>query len=442
MQQSPQNPGGQGYGGKPDPTPPPCPDPCDPKHKPKWGPPEIPPDCCPPRTCCPDAKTCCTWEEVTDPCIRASATDCCPQHTIITCKCESSNKDCNPNVWDCGCYPSGTCVPCKPCEGLIPDPKQPPPGGGGGPKDPGSDCTSDGLQAQLDDLKKLIAKQQGEKTRIEAGIKAGGERADALKKLIGDFDKIIQSYREERYKLVCREDCLKGFHRDITQHFEDGKKYPPAYLQQLEKVINKQLCDLEMERCCQINLEGKLTQVTKLLRKQKDAEKQLESANKAFDIIKDLPKWIGDRFKELEDLQKEIATALTGADPKGHQVAFYKFYWKFVPNLCKCFPFPFCCHKEGQPPAGQAKRVDHLGCQPGDWHPSAIDEDSLRALICCASDYAREQKEKLQEINDRVAEQTGNLAFIKDKAEGDAKTLEDRIKSALNKVEKPSPTST
>ena len=440
MQQSPQNPGGQGYGGKSDPTPPPCPDPCD--QKPKFGPPHIPPECCPKRTCCPDAKSCCTWEEIVDPCIRASATECCPQHTIITCKCESSNKDCNPNVWDCGCYPSGTCVPCKPCEGLIPDPNEPP---GGGCKDPGSgDCSSENLQKQLDALTQCIATQQGEKAKLEADIKARGERADALKKLIGDFDKIIQSYREERYKLVCREDCLKGFHRDITQHFADEKKYPPAYLKQLEKVINEKLCQVEMEKCCQINLEGKLTQVTKLRRKQTDAEKELENANKASDIVKDLPKWIGDRFKELEDLQKEIATALTGTDPKGHQVAFYKFYWKFVPKLCKCFPFPFCCDKEGQPSAAEQQRLNHLGCKPGDWHPSVIDEDDLKSLICCAADFAREQKEKLQAIIDQINDLNNNLTFIKDKAkaDGEEKTLEERIKNALNKVEKPSPTST
>jgi hypothetical protein len=439
MQQSPQNPAGQGYGGKPDPTPPPCPDPCD--QKPIFGPPHIPPECCPKRTCCPDAKTCCTWEEVVDPCIRASATECCPQHTIITCKCESSNKDCNPNVWDCGCYPSGTCVPCKPCEGLIPNPNKPP--AGGGSKDPGSgDCTSEGLQKQLDALKQFIAVQQGENTKREADIKAANDRADALKKLIGDFDKIVQSYKEERYKLVCREDCLKGFHRDITQHFADAKKYPPAYLKQLEKVINEKLCQLEMEKCCQVNQEGRLTKLTKLIWEQKAAQKELDSAENAFAIVKDLPKWIGDRFKELEDLQKDIATALNGTDPKGHQVAFFLFYWKFVPKLCKCFPFPFCCNEDGKPSPTPSKGLDHLGCKPGDWHPSAIGEDDVKSLICCASESARTKKEQLKKITDQIADATSNVAFIKKKAEDDEKSLEDRIKAALNKVDKPSPSPT
>src|SRR5262245_53289628 len=111
----------------------PCPDPCD--QKPPWGPPQIRPECCPKRTCCPDdGKQCCTWEEVDDPCIRAISADCDVPWTMITCKCESSNKDCNCEVWGCGSYPPCKCVPCKPCEGLIPDPKDP-----GGCDDPDRD---------------------------------------------------------------------------------------------------------------------------------------------------------------------------------------------------------------------------------------------------------------------------------------------------------------
>ena len=79
----------------------PCPDPCD--QKPPWGPPQIRPECCPTHTCCPDeGKQCCTWEEVDDPCIRAASANCNVPWTKITCKCESSNKDCNCEVWGCG----------------------------------------------------------------------------------------------------------------------------------------------------------------------------------------------------------------------------------------------------------------------------------------------------------------------------------------------------
>jgi hypothetical protein len=45
-----------------------------------------------------------------------------------------------------------------------------------------------------------------------------------------------------------------------------------------------------------------------------------------------------------------------------------------------------------------------LGCKPGDWHPSAITEDTLRSLICCAWDYARKQKQSLQDAIDKVAD--------------------------------------
>ena len=439
MQHTPPQQGGAGYSGKPDPTPPPCPDPCD-QEPPKWGPPRIPDDCCPKRTCCPDAKTCCTWEDIDDPCLRA--TSCGGEHTIITCKCESSNKKCNPEVWECGCCPPGTCVPCKPCEDLIPDPTDP--GGCDEPK-PG-DCTSEDLQKQLNALNQCIASQQGEKARIEADIKTRGERADALRELIKSFDGIIKKYKEQRYKLVCREDCLKGFHRDISEYFK--KKYPEGHLNELKRVINLALCDLEKERCCQKNLEGKLTIVTKLTWKQQEAQKELDKANKAFEIIKDLPKWIEDRFKELEDLKEEIAKALNSTDPDGYKLAFYLFYWKFVPKLCKCFPFPFCCDETTPPPTTQAaaapqnKPLDHLGCKPGDWHPSRISEEDVKALICCASESVSKKKKALQDINDRIADVNNNLAFIKKKAEDDAKTLEDRIKSAINRVEKPSPTST
>jgi hypothetical protein len=445
----------------PPPPPPPCPDPCD--EKPPWGPPEIRPECCDHHPCCPeDEKHCCTWESVDDPCVKAASADCGLPWTKVTCNCESLNKECDCEEWDCSGYPQGTCVPCKPCEGLIPDPDEP----DGGCDDPDrDDCTSEDLRRQLDALTQCISSQQSAKAKLEADIKARNERAVALNELITKFDGIIKAYKDERHKLICREDCLKGFHRDITAVFS---KYSPAYLRDLTKYINTQLCQLEQAKCCQKNLEGKLSKLTKLIWEQQQAEKEKQKADKAFEIIKDLPKWLDDKFKELEALKEQIAQALNDVDPQKHKWAFYLFYWKFVPKLCRCFPFPFCCEDKdgagygeekpdqtsqqyGKPPYEQGsqkqnyrqpeKPANHLGCKPGDWHPSAITDETLRALICCAWDYARKQKQNLQDAIDRVADVTNNLNFIKTKVEADQTSLDDRIKSGLSRVAKSGPTS-
>lgn len=446
--------------GYPPPPPPPCPDPCD--EVPLWGPPKIPKECCTHHPCCPEGEEhCCTWESVDDPCVRAASSDCGLQITKITCKCESTNKECDCEEWDCGSYPQGTCVPCKPCEGIIPDPTDP-----GGCDDPDrKDCTSDDLRKQLDALAQCITAQKNAKDKLDADIKARDERAKALNELISKFDEIIKNYKEQRHKLVCREDCLKGFHRDITAVFS---KYSHQYLGELRTYINEQLCGLEQAKCCQKNLEGKLSRLTKLIWEQEEAKKEKDRADKALEIIKDLPKWLDEKFKELETLKDQIAQALNDVDPQKHKWAFYLFYWKFVPKLCRCFPFPFCCEDKGgttEPkgygegaaqqqggrpgyaqgtqkqtnpqPEGPAK---HLGCKPGDWHPSAITDETLRALICCAWDYARKQKQNHQEAVDRVVEATSNLAFIKTKVEADEKSLDDRIKSGLSTAGKSAPT--
>ncbi|HEV8430480.1 MAG TPA: hypothetical protein VGQ41_21435 [Pyrinomonadaceae bacterium] len=436
----------QEYKPPPPPPPPPCPDPCD--EKPHWGPPEIRPECCTHHPCCPEhEKHCCTWESVDDPCVKAASCD--PRWTKVTCKCESLNK-CDYEEWDCSSYPQGTCVPCKPCEGLIPDPEDP-----GGCNDPDRDnCTSEDLRKQLDALSQCISSQQSAKAKLEADIKARNERATALTELIGKFDGIIKDYKDQRHKLICREDCLKGFHRDITAVFS---KYSDDYLRELRNYINEQLCLLEKAKCCQKNLDGKLSKLTKLIWEQQEAEKEKQKADKAFEIIKDLPKWLDDKFKELEGLKEQIAQALNDVDPQNHKWGFYLFYWKFVPKLCRCFPFPFCCEDKdeygegGKPGYEQGsqkqnhpqpeKPANHLGCKPGDWHPSAITDEKLRALICCAWDYARNKKQNLQDAIDRVADVTNNLNFIKTKVEADEKSLDDRIKSGLSRVGKSAPTS-
>ena len=432
-QQPPHHPG-EGYD-KPDPTPPPCPDPCD--EKPPWGPPEIRPECCPKRACCPDDENeCCTWEEIDDPCIRATSPECGVEWTKIECKCVSSNKDCNCEVWDCCCDGPCGCVPCRPCEGLIPDPKDP---GGGGCYDPGRDeCTADDLQKQLDALNQCITSQKCAMAKLDADIKIRGDRAKALGELIEALPGLLTAYdTKKRNALICREDCLKGFFRNTVTIFN---RYPPAYLAELKKFINGELCKHEMTRCCQKNLEGKLTKVSRLIAKQDEAAKNLKNADTALEKIKGYPGWVGEQFENLEKIKEEIEGFLS--DPQSHKKAFYLFYWKFVPKLCRCFPWPFCCdNKEGGQYQNTEDRSDHLGCKSGDWHPSAITIDRFRSLICCAWDYAREQKEKAQEIDGLVADVNANLTAIQDKVKKDADTLDDRIKNGLEKVGKPVPTS-
>ena len=150
----------------------------------------------------------------------------------------------------------------------------------------------------------------------------------------------------------------------------------------------------------------------------------------------------------METLKDAIAQGLNDPDPEKQKFAFYLFYWKFAPKLCRCFPFPFSC---GKKPDGdtayqgqtQTPPPEHLGCDPGDWHPSEITVEKLQALICCAWDYARKQKQALQDVNDQVAAATANRDFVKTKVTDDLKTLDDRIKSGLAKIDKPVvPTST
>jgi hypothetical protein len=458
----------------PPPPPPPCPDPCD--DKPPWGPPEIRPECCQHHPCCPEGEQhCCTWDSVDDPCVKAASADCGLAWTKITCNCSSSNPDCKCDEWDCKCYPEGTCVPCKPCEGLFPDPEDP----GGCEEPPPGDCTTDNLRRQLDSLDQCISSEQSAITKLQADIDARNDRKKALNDLITNLDPLVTDYKGKRHTLICREDCLKGFHRDITTVF---RNYSPAYLADLTKYINQQLCRLAQEQCCQKNLEeklgtnadGKPTKFTTLIWEQQQAQKEKDRADLAFNTIKTLPAWLDTQFKELETLKDQIAQALNDVDPQKHKWAFYLFYWKFVPKLCRCFPYPFCCERdkgyeqqppqqqynkdyEQQPPQQQYnkaseqhpryenppdyKPMDHLGCEPGDWHPSNITDETLRALICCAWEYSLKQGQALQEATHRVTEATNNLKSIKTRADADAQSLDDRIKSGLNNVGKSAPMS-
>jgi hypothetical protein len=463
--QYPPHDSGQGYPSQP-PTQHPCPDPCD-QDRP-WGPPPINPECCSDdRSCC-DRQAPCTWDEVEDPCVRASSTACGFPWTKLSCTCESSNADCTCDEWDCGSG-EATCVPCKPCEGLIPEDDD-----GEDPDDgdtPDPDGCSAGLRRQLEVNKRCITSKQTEKARIEADIKVRLEREKDLATLIAGFDAIVDKYMAERYKLICREDCLKGFYRDISTFFQDQQKFPPGCQDSLQAEINAELCASEKAKCCQKNLEWKLEKPTRLISHQKKAEKAAKKAEDAFAQIKDLAKWMGDVFGELEKLKDQIAQAVNDKDPQKHRYAFYLFYWRFVPTLCKRFKVAICCPKkqdteqqtpsdeyapgqqapppdyaQGQPPApggyapgqqpapGSYAPPVHIGCLPGDWHPSKITEETLKKLICCAWDFVRSEKEKLQEATAAVDTAKQHLEFIKKKVEEDGKTLEERIKQRIEQV--------
>lgn len=426
---------------EPPPPPPPCPDPCD--QSPPWGPPEIRGECCPDdRGCCrkhqegQEEKRYCTWDDVEDPCVRAVSAECETTWTKLTCNCTSSNEACTCEEWDCDGYPRSKCVPCKPCEGVIGDDSEEP----GGCTDPGRDgCDSEGLRTQLEALKKCISSQQGDKARIEAEIKAGQDREKELAALIGTFDAIVEKYRSEHHRLRCREDCLKGFYRDMDAVFRDPEKYAKDCLDTVRKAINSELCTLEKARCCQVNLQGKLSKATRLIWEKGEAEKALKKADDAFAAIKDLPKWMGDQFAELEALKDQIATGLNDKDVQKHKWAFYLFYWRFAPKLCRRFPVAVCCEPlpDAKQPSGSTAETPapHIGCEPGDWHPSRIDYKALQKLICCAWDYARAKKKDLQEKTAAVEAVTRNLAFVQKKNEDDAKSLEERIKTRISKVE-------
>ena len=411
----------------PAPPPPPCPEPC--STAPPWGPPSINPDCCPKdRDCCGEAKGPCSWEEVVDPCVRASSGECGIPWTKLTCKCTSSNEKCNCEEWGCGCDSDGGCVPCKPCEGLIPEDK---PEDGECEDLPREGCDADALRLQLEANKKCISAQKAEMAKIDAQIKARVKRDEELGKLIGEFDGIVEKYRTERYKLTCREDCLDGFHRDVTKAL--AAEFPAECLEALEKAINAELCAIEKAKCCQKNLEWKLAKDTCLIAEQKDAEKAWKNAEEAFGQIKELAKWIGDRFTDLEKVKDVIAAALNDKDPLKHRYAFYLFYWKFVPVYCKRFKVAICCKADEGCKDGTSQPV-HIGCEPGDWHPSQISPEDLTRLICCAWDYVRSQKEEFQKATEAVEAASRNLEIVKTKVKDDGTTLEDRIRRQIEKV--------
>jgi hypothetical protein len=422
----------QGYGPS-TPVPPPT-DPCDQERR--WGPPEIRPECCPKdRDCCGTETDggVCSWDEVDDPCVRASSAECGVGWTRLSCKCESS-EGCGCDEWDCG-YPTEICVPCKPCEGLLPNGDDT---GTNGPTEPGPNGCSYELRRQLEESQRDILAQQTEKAKIEAQIKSDQEREKELSALVADFDKVLDKYKTDRPKLICREDCLKRFYDDTVAALQ--QEFSEQCLDDMRDEVNDQLCWIERNRCCQKNLEWKLEKATRLLWEQKEAEKQWKKISDAFAALKDLGKWIGDVFTDLEKLKDQITQALNEKDALRRRWAFYLFYWKFVPRFCRRFPVAFCCEspqtpdQRGQTYTPTPSQPPHIGCKPGDWFPSKIDRDLLEQLICCAWKTVGETKASLDTKNAEVEKAKQNLAFIKKQAEDAGKALEDRIKSRIEGV--------
>jgi hypothetical protein len=329
-------------------------------------------------------------------------------------------------------------VPCKPCEGLLPegDPD------GGCEEPPRDDCTTSDLRAQLEALQHCISSQESERKKIDADIDARNARKDDLAKLIDGFDKIAHDYKEKRQDLICTEDCLKGFYRDMTRIFQDKYRFPDGCLEKLQHAVNWELCKIEKEKCCYNNLVGKLQKVTKLIWERDEAKKRWEKADAAFKNIQTFDVWVETQFAELEVWKKEINTALNKNDPNEDKWAFYLFYWKFAPNFCKRFPVAFCCEKKKSEEAYRSEQHHHgehsschIGCKPGDWHPSVITVAKLTKLICCAWDYVHELKKEYQDANDAVVKTEHDRDYIKARADADAAALEENIKNHLNKVE-------
>ena len=151
---------------------------------------------------------------------------------------------------------------------------------------------------------------------------------------------------------------------------------------------------------------------------------------------------VDDQFKPLDTLKDQISSALNDKDPLKQRWAFYLFYWRFAPGLCKRFPIAICCEETRDESTQEGAKShssnedsgDRIGCERGDWHPSVITVDKLTALVCCAARNAQTAKTDLQAKTDEVEKTRANLAIIKKRVETDEKALEDLIKTHLNKV--------
>src|SRR6185503_20045882 len=119
------------------------------------------------------------------------------------------------------------------------------------------------------------------------------------------------------------------------------------------------------------------------------------------------------------------------------------------------FPVAICCKAEEEPcdeqpqQQGEQKTRDHdhdndhhqdddspvhIGCRPGDWHPSQITVKELKELICCAWDYMLQKEQAAADAQATINRVQGNKTLIEAKVQADTASLEDRIKSKVEKV--------
>ena len=286
------------------------------------------------------------------------------------------------------------CVPCKPCEGLIPEDNPDGDDGGGCSDQPPEGCSSEDLRKQQEANKKLHHLE----AEREGKDRGGHQGATGSRQGTDRAHHHLRRHRRQVQGRAPQADLPRGLPQGVLpRHARRCSRIRSASLLAAPifcREPSTSSCALtEKAKCCQKNLEWKLEKVTRLIWEQKEADKAWKKADDAFAQIKDLPKWIGDQFTELEKLKDQIAQALNDKDPQKHKWAFYLFFWKFAPGLCKRFKVAICC----APAGGDYVLSEHIGCAPGDWHPSKISEDTLKKLICCAWEYAKTKKVELQD---------------------------------------------
>jgi hypothetical protein len=169
-----------------------------------------------------------------------------------------------------------------------------------------------------------------------------------------------------------------------------------------------------------------------LVWEKQDADRRLAKVEDAFKNIKAFDTWVGARFTKLEALVKEITPLLGDKDPQKLNIAFYLFFWKFVPLLCGCFPVAICCGDASTPPPDGSKSP-HIGCGRGDWRPSVIDDETLRKLLCCAWYEVLEQRDEAQQKNAAVEAVKASLDYIKSQVPKDD-AVDDTIEGRIEKI--------
>ena len=431
-QQSPQMGGGRTYpqppyGQKPlppkegecnEPDPEPQPEPCPPLPEPPdlceticYGPPEWGDDPC--EDLCREPEENQAWWKF-------------PCKGLLNIECKEPD-DCNGKQGS---------IPCNPCDDLIDQPED---GNGGiqcldpcevGPPDV---CDAAGLKAKLDELKKCISGQVSLKASLDEAIKAAGVQQQELEKLVGAFTETLDKYKKARPALLSREDSLRGFFQTTKAAIETNLS--PDLRVALTKAINCEYCKLRKMECCKQRLEGELNCIVDLLEEKKQAKQEEEKAEQAYKNIKDLGGLIDSRFKELEQIQKTIVEA---QDNKNYRLMFYLFYWEFVPKFCNKYEPEICCsetesERNQQPSSTEAVCI---GKDPGDWHPSQIEVEKLKKLLCCAWAFVGKKKADYQKKAAEISAIESQLKFINERYKLDKDNRDKTIRAILDSVDK------